>query len=178
MAGRKLPALPSLAEFPAQDDLIYGVDTSDTSESPDGTSKQIEFGEIAQMGKVTITPVVTIGTGSVEDFVGTMTRIGNNVIFNFFCRVFEIANTESSTTVTIDLTGTGFEPTSNFTTAFQGYGNALAYELNTGSDTVLNSVLSCVISSKNLQIDVSLTAATSGYTTGLGGSASWEIVPT
>ena len=178
MAGRKLPALPSLAEFPAQDDLIYGVDTSDTSESPDGTSKQIDFGEIAQMGKVTITPVVTAGTGSVNDFVGTMTRIGNNVIFNFFCRDFEIANGEATTSVTLDLTGTGFEPTSNFTTAFQVYGNALAFSLNTGSDTVQDSVLATVASSKNLQIDVSLTANATDYTTGLGGSASWEIVPT
>ena len=178
MAGRKLPALPSLAAFPAQDDLIYGVDTSDTSESPDGTSKQIEFGEIAQMAKITITPVVTIGTGSVDDFVGTMTRIGNNVIFNFFCRDFQIANGESVTGVTLDLTGTGFEPTSNFTTAFQVYGNALAFSLNTGSDTVQDSVLATVPSRKNLIIGVTLTANTTGYTTIIGGSASWEIVPT
>ena len=144
----------------------------------DAEKVYINADNMYQTAKVTITPVVTIGTCSVDDFVGTMTRIGNNVIFNFFCRDFQIANGEDTTSVTIDLTGTGFEPTSNFTTAFQVYGNALAFSLNTGSDTVQDSVLATVPSSKNLIIGVTLTANTTGYTTIIGGSASWEIVPT
>jgi hypothetical protein len=43
MAGRKLTVLPALGEFPAADDLLYIVDVSDTSESPQGTSKTVEF---------------------------------------------------------------------------------------------------------------------------------------
>jgi hypothetical protein len=43
MAGRKLTVLPALGEFPAADDLMYVVDVSDTSESPQGTSKAVEF---------------------------------------------------------------------------------------------------------------------------------------
>ena len=58
MAGRKLPALPSLNEFPASDDIIYLVDVSDTSESPEGTSKQNEFGKIAQFS-TTFTPTIS-----------------------------------------------------------------------------------------------------------------------
>jgi hypothetical protein len=42
MAGRKLPILPS-NPTPSDDDLIYGVDVSDTSESAAGTSKQSTF---------------------------------------------------------------------------------------------------------------------------------------
>jgi hypothetical protein len=42
MAGRKLPILPS-NPTPADDDLMYGVDVSDTSESAAGTSKQSTF---------------------------------------------------------------------------------------------------------------------------------------
>lgn len=42
MAGRKLPVLPSNST-PADDDLLYNVDVSDTSESAAGTSKQNTF---------------------------------------------------------------------------------------------------------------------------------------
>jgi len=42
MAGRKLPILPS-NPTPSDDDLMYGVDVSDTSESAAGTSKQSTF---------------------------------------------------------------------------------------------------------------------------------------
>lgn len=57
MAGRKLPVLPTLGEFPQADDKMYIVDVSDTSESPQGTSKQVPFGEIIQTG--TYTPTIT-----------------------------------------------------------------------------------------------------------------------
>jgi hypothetical protein len=46
MAGRKLTVLPALGEFPAADDLLYIVDVTDTSESPQGTSKAVEFGDL------------------------------------------------------------------------------------------------------------------------------------
>ena len=42
MAGRKLPVLPTNST-PADDDLMYNVDVSDTSESAQGTSKQNTF---------------------------------------------------------------------------------------------------------------------------------------
>ena len=57
MAGRKLPVLPTLGEFPQADDKMYIVDVSDTSESPQGTSKQVPFGNIIQTG--TYTPTIT-----------------------------------------------------------------------------------------------------------------------
>ena len=77
MAGRKLPVLPTLTD-PQNDDLIYVVDVSDTSESPQGTSKQMEIGTLLSSG--TYTPTVSDEsnlTASVTDVM--YTKIGNNV---------------------------------------------------------------------------------------------------
>jgi hypothetical protein len=81
MAGRKLTVLPALGEFPAADDLMYVVDVSDTSESPQGTSKAVEFSDIMAAG--TYTPVIS---GEVNGIVvnpngdARFMRIGSNVI--------------------------------------------------------------------------------------------------
>ena len=50
MAGRKLTALTSLGAKPELDDEFYLVDTSDTSESPQGTSKKITGENLAKLG--------------------------------------------------------------------------------------------------------------------------------
>jgi hypothetical protein len=81
MAGRKLTVLPALGDFPAADDLMYVVDVSDTSESPQGTSKAVEFSDIMAAG--TYTPVIS---GEVNGIVvnpngdARFMRIGSNVI--------------------------------------------------------------------------------------------------
>jgi hypothetical protein len=81
MAGRKLTVLPALGEFPAADDLLYIVDVTDTSESPQGTSKAVEFSDIMQAG--TYTPVIS---GEVNWILvnpngdARFMRIGSNVI--------------------------------------------------------------------------------------------------
>jgi hypothetical protein len=51
MAGVKITELDALATA-ASDDLLYIVDVSDTSESPQGTSKSIEVGNIGRTYKV------------------------------------------------------------------------------------------------------------------------------
>ena len=112
MAGRKLPALPSLNEFPASDDIVYLVDVSDTSESPDGTSKQNEFGKIAQVDK-TFAPTVTDevgGTFTVTNFL--IDKVGDIVTFSFAGR-FDLAAASTSGGCKIDLP-TAFQPTSNW----------------------------------------------------------------
>jgi hypothetical protein len=81
MAGRKLTVLPALGEFPAADDLLYIVDVTDTSESPQGTSKAVEFSDIMQAGAYA--PVIS---GEVNGIVvnpngdARFMRIGSNVI--------------------------------------------------------------------------------------------------
>jgi hypothetical protein len=112
MAGRKLPALPSLNEFPASDDIVYLVDVSDTSESPDGTSKQNEFGKIAQVDK-TFAPTVTDevgGTFTVTNFL--IDKVGDIVTFSFAGR-FDLAPATNSGGCMIDLP-TAFQPTANW----------------------------------------------------------------
>jgi len=112
MAGRKLPALPSLNQFPASDDIVYLVDVSDTSESPDGTSKQNEFGKIAQVDK-TFAPTVTDevgGTFTVTNFL--IDKVGDIVTFSFVGR-FDLAAATTFGTCNIDLP-TAFQPTSNW----------------------------------------------------------------
>jgi hypothetical protein len=54
MAGVKITDLTPLATA-ASDDLLYIVDISDTTESPQGTSKQIEVGNLFESGTWTPT---------------------------------------------------------------------------------------------------------------------------
>ena len=54
MAGVKITDLTPLATA-ASDDLLYIVDISDTSQSPQGTSKQIEVGNMFSSGTYTPT---------------------------------------------------------------------------------------------------------------------------
>ena len=54
MAGVKITDLGTLATA-ASDDLLYIVDVSDTTQSPQGTSKQIEVGNILSSGTWTPT---------------------------------------------------------------------------------------------------------------------------
>ena len=56
MAGVKITDLGTLS-VAANNDLLYIVDVSDTSQSPQGTSKQIELGNIVSSGNWT--PVVS-----------------------------------------------------------------------------------------------------------------------
>jgi hypothetical protein len=55
MAGVKITDLGTLATA-ASDDLLYIVDVSDTSQSPQGTSKQIEVGNLLDFESGTWTP--------------------------------------------------------------------------------------------------------------------------
>lgn len=54
MASRKLTALPTATEVTTSD-KIYIVDVSDTSESPQGTSKQAVISELPSSGITTLT---------------------------------------------------------------------------------------------------------------------------
>ena len=56
MAGVKITDLVAITEA-ASNDLLYIVDVSDTSQSPQGTSKQIEVGNMFSSG--TYTPTVS-----------------------------------------------------------------------------------------------------------------------
>ena len=62
MAGRKITQLPTLTTPTATDKLVI-VDVSDTSESPQGTSKQIELGNLGLSSIESTTLDVSIADG-------------------------------------------------------------------------------------------------------------------
>lgn len=129
-------------------------------------------------GKLTITPVITSANGSCGDMDIMWTKQGNVITAHLFARDFVIDDTTTATTFTIDLASTAIAPTSNFTGGFQLTGNVSVIDVNISSGIVEASTINTVSSSKKLQIAVGLTAASSGdYTTAIGGSICFEIVP-
>lgn len=182
MAGRKVTVLPALGAFPAADDLMYVVDVSDTSESPQGTSKAVEFSDIMQAGKLTITPVVTDGDGTADDFTLMYQITGNIVDVSGFCRGYEIADGDNTLTVELDLTGTALEPAANFTGAFQLTGGADVADISVGggADVVQSITINTVTASKKLQIGLGLQAPLSGdtYATSVSFGIKYELVVT
>jgi hypothetical protein len=79
MAGVKITDLGILTA-PVAEDLLYIVDVSDTSQSPQGTSKQIELGNMLSSG--TWTPVFSNVNDACSNAIpikGLYNRIGNIV---------------------------------------------------------------------------------------------------
>jgi hypothetical protein len=78
MAGIKITDLTPLGTA-ASDDLLYIVDVNDTTQSPQGTSKQIEVGNMFSSG--TYTPTISGESNGilVPQADGTYIKIGNIV---------------------------------------------------------------------------------------------------
>ena len=85
MAGRKITQLPTLTEPAATDKLVI-VDVSDTSESPQGTSKQIAFENLSsgitsiESGSLDVT--IDGGVATVElpykEYIGLINQTDDN----------------------------------------------------------------------------------------------------
>jgi hypothetical protein len=117
-------------------------------------------------GKLTITPVVTSGTGTATDFTLMYQITGNIIDVSGFCRTYELADGDDTLSVTLDLTGTPLEPAANFTGAFQLTGGAMVSELSSSGDVVQDITINTLTASKKLQIGLTLEAALSGNTYG------------
>lgn len=179
MAGRKLPVLPVLATFPESGDLLYVVDVSDTSESPQGTSKQMQRETLLDAGTFTLTPDVTAGTGAVDDFMFDYIKVGGKVILTFFCRSYVITVGEATTTVELDLTGTAAEPSANFASGFLFKGSVSSGTLSTatGTNVLQNIGISTVSGTKKIQIVLNTEVNVSGsdFDTIVGGTITITI---
>lgn len=177
MAGRKLPVLPTLADFPETGDILYVVDVSDTSESPQGTSKQMQRGTLLDVGAFTVTPDVTAGSGAVDDFNFDYFKIGGKVILTFLCRSYVITVGESTTTVQLDLTGTAAEPSANFSTGFNYKGSVNTGSYSSSGNVVQDIAINTVAGTKKLQVILSTEAnvATIDFETLIGGTITITI---
>ena len=78
MAGIKITDLTTLGSA-ASDDLLYIVDVSDTSQSPQGTSKQIEVGNMFSSGTYTPTASGFVNGINVNPQSAKFTKVGNIV---------------------------------------------------------------------------------------------------
>jgi len=116
MAGRKLTQLPTLTT-PAPNDKVYIVDVSDTSESPQGTSKQIALSNLGISG--VFTPVISNvqDSATIDSIQGLYSRVGDVVTMTFGITI-EMDVAESSTTFDFSL-----PIASNFTSGNQLYGS-------------------------------------------------------
>lgn len=150
MAGIKITDLATLTS-PQSDDLLYIVDVSDTSQSPQGTSKQIELGDIVQSG--TWTPTFSNLYDAISDvslYKATYQRVGN------------IVTCMMSLSITLDFSSVdngGFDFTLPFATSDNNFGGSVSSR-NTpkqfngtvtsngitisSEDTTLATILNCV----------------------------------
>ena len=95
MAGVKITDLTPLTTA-ASDDLLYIVDVSDTSESPQGTSKQIEVGNLLDFESGSWIPTLVAGAGAIQSPTLTSafySRVGNIVT----CSILIDASADFST---------------------------------------------------------------------------------
>jgi hypothetical protein len=97
MAGIKITDLAVLGTA-ASDDLLYIVDVSDTSQSPQGTSKSIEVGNILDFESGTWTPTFSGYSANLSNAIvlsAYYSRVGNIVS----CTIYGSVDTDFSSLV-------------------------------------------------------------------------------
>jgi len=115
MAGVKITDLGTLTTA-VDADLLYIVDISDTSQSPQGTSKQIEVGNMFSSG--TYTPTVSAETNSIVATPNAATFIKVGSIVNCSIQI-DIVLDAAETTGSFELS---LPVASNFTNQKQCFG--------------------------------------------------------
>jgi hypothetical protein len=88
MAGVKITDLGILTA-PVAEDLLYIVDVSDTSQSPQGTSKQIELGNVLDFESGTFTPTFSSisGSGVIHQQYAFYSRVGSIVTYTLCANI-------------------------------------------------------------------------------------------
>ena len=113
MAGVKITDLGAITSA-ASNDLLYIVDVSNTTQSPQGTSSQIEIGNIVSSG--TWTPVISNQTGTATiNITGTSRYSVINGICTDLCRL-EVDMDTGQTLEDFNI-NCAVEPLTNFSSA-------------------------------------------------------------
>ena len=115
MAGVKITDLTPLGTA-ASDDLLYIVDVSDFTESPEGTSKQIEVGNMFSSGTFECTPSGEINDIEVIPVAANYIKVGNIVSCSIQLTI-NLATGENTGTFELSL-----PVASNFTNTKQLFG--------------------------------------------------------
>ncbi len=146
MAGVKITDLPLITEA-ASGDLLYLVDVSNTTESPQGTSSQIALGNLAGIESGTWTPTITTDYQSATLFKAIYSKVGNCVNFSID---FGLTNVTSPIQFgdTFFTPPTGLTPSTNFI-ALMSFKNdiaeknalALSYDIGTDGTSIICSLL-------------------------------------
>ena len=147
MAGVKITDLGTLTTA-VDADLLYIVDVSDTSQSPQGTSKQIELGNIVSSGNWT--PVVSGETYSeiVTIQGANYSRVGSIVTCSLFIDVqLDIAETQATFQISLPVA-------SDFTNAKDAFG-IVAFNGDLSEFTAW--VISADVATNKISIDVAST---------------------
>ena len=84
MAGVKITDLTTITSA-ASNDLLYIVDVSNTTQSPEGTSSQIELGNVLDFESGTFTPTFSSisGSGVIDQQYAFYSRVGSIVTYTF-----------------------------------------------------------------------------------------------
>ena len=166
MAGVKITDLGTLTT-PVDADLLYIVDVSDTSQSPQGTSKQIEVGNLTgsldiASGVFTPTASDLFQLDSVTPYEGTWLRVGESVTFGFYFE-FVLTNGFTSGTFSIDIP----QIINDFTT-----GKSNSYLCNV-SEKLLGTEYSSASQNNGFQ---SISIGVNDYTDGQGGKVNFIAI--
>jgi hypothetical protein len=150
MAGVKITDLVTITSA-ASDDLLYIVDVSNTTQSPEGTSSQIELGNIVSSGNWT--PVVSGETYSEIVIIqgANYSRVGSIVTCSLFINVdLDAAETQADFQFSLPVA-------SNFTNAKDAFG---IVAFNGDKSEFLSWGISADVATNKIQIEIAaLTAA-------------------
>jgi hypothetical protein len=94
MAGVKITDLGTLTTA-LNEDLLYIVDVNDTTQSPQGTSKQIEVGNLFESGTFDPKTTEISGLTSINSYNGIYYKIGS-IISGSFIVVLELSSASGS----------------------------------------------------------------------------------
>lgn len=154
MAGVKITDLGTLATA-ASDDLLYIVDISDTSQSPQGTSKQIELGNIVSSGSWTPTFATFVNAITDATLISAYySRVGNIVTCSISLSIDVDFSNDNNGSVQFDLpfatttnNCTGSLSSSNISNQFNGAVRPVDTTLGRitmlSEDTLLASTYTC-----------------------------------
>ena len=156
MAGVKITDLGTLTTA-VDADLLYIVDVSDTSQSPQGTSKQIEVGNMFSSGTYTPTASGFVNGINVNPQSAKFTKIGNIVNCTLQIEIqFDVSETTGSFELSLPIPST-FTNSKELVGMMQYAAMAEIVGLIIGAETTNNTCLVDIeVATPNIQMTLTV----------------------